>query len=285
MSEPSRLTQFLTEHSWGIRFRVGAYAKLFGGSYKELRTFLLFVGHPRSGHTLISAMLDAHRNVVLGNEVDVLKHVLLGTPRCYLYEQLIRSAEAFTEAGSTWQGYSYAIPGQWQGCYETLRVLGDKQAAATIRKYGGQPDILIKLRQLVGSGIKIKFIHMIRNPFDNIATIWRRQSPAILTLGQCADDHFGRLAAIMRLKYRIPNEDIFDIRLEDLIKKPVESLAALCGFIGVDCPQDYLRDCASIVLDSPRKSSHDAYWPPEMVSSIQQRIGEYPFLNGYSFES
>jgi hypothetical protein len=46
--------------------------------FPDLSTLCLFIGHPRSGHTLGGALLDAHPNAVIAQKLDVLGLVLDG---------------------------------------------------------------------------------------------------------------------------------------------------------------------------------------------------------------
>ncbi|MFX0095289.1 MAG: hypothetical protein ACFFBD_26380, partial [Candidatus Hodarchaeota archaeon] len=41
--------------------------------FKDLRTFILFIGSSRSGSSLVGALLDAHPNVIIAQERNVLK--------------------------------------------------------------------------------------------------------------------------------------------------------------------------------------------------------------------
>lgn len=38
----------------------------------KIHTFVLFVGYPRSGHSLIGSIMDAHPNVIIAHEVKQL---------------------------------------------------------------------------------------------------------------------------------------------------------------------------------------------------------------------
>ena len=37
----------------------------------EVKSFVFFLGHARSGHSIVGSLLDAHPHIVLGHEVDV----------------------------------------------------------------------------------------------------------------------------------------------------------------------------------------------------------------------
>lgn len=38
------------------------------GQFSHIENFCMFIGYPRSGHSLIAALLDAHPEVVMGME-------------------------------------------------------------------------------------------------------------------------------------------------------------------------------------------------------------------------
>ena len=43
--------------------------------YKSIESFIIFVGYPRSGHSLIAALLDAHPEIVISMEWGALSHL------------------------------------------------------------------------------------------------------------------------------------------------------------------------------------------------------------------
>ena len=48
------------------RYRCSKYA----GLLDEVKAFCLFIGYPRSGHSLIGALLDAHESVAMAHELS-----------------------------------------------------------------------------------------------------------------------------------------------------------------------------------------------------------------------
>ncbi|KAL9978240.1 hypothetical protein ACROYT_G015735 [Oculina patagonica] len=68
--------------------------------------------------------------------------------------------------------YSYNVPGAWQGTFNgKLKVIGDKKGGGTTMELTEKPEkfsILKELNETVG--IPLKFLHVIRNPFDVIST-------------------------------------------------------------------------------------------------------------------
>lgn len=87
----------------------------------------MFVGYPRSGHTLISSLLDAHPNAIVANEFDVIgkwkKWDTTKKNKYFLFDQLYKNSKKEAEIGyrsSTVQHrYNYAVPRQWQGTFNS----------------------------------------------------------------------------------------------------------------------------------------------------------------------
>ena len=57
--------------------------------YDQVKTYCMFVGHARSGGSITGALLDAHPNIVLADEMDVLNQVAAGFSRDQIYHMLI----------------------------------------------------------------------------------------------------------------------------------------------------------------------------------------------------
>jgi hypothetical protein len=67
-------------------------------SFDEVERFCLFAGYARSGHSIVGAVLDAHREAVIAHELEVTAPVLAGIGR----DELDRSGFAGTsEARAT----------------------------------------------------------------------------------------------------------------------------------------------------------------------------------------
>src|SRR5512143_1721936 len=57
----------------------------YAGEFLRVERFCLFVGYPRSGHSLVGAFLNAHRHAVVSHELNVGPLVLAGISRDALY--------------------------------------------------------------------------------------------------------------------------------------------------------------------------------------------------------
>src|SRR4051812_27120158 len=71
---------YLTSYCRGRKNR-----KLFDG----VRKYCMFIGYPRSGHSLIGSLLDAHSNAIIAHELDALKFIGAGCDKNQLYQLLL----------------------------------------------------------------------------------------------------------------------------------------------------------------------------------------------------
>jgi hypothetical protein len=240
----------------------------------------MFVGFPRSGHSLVGALLDAHPNIVIAHELHVVKRVCEGLTEREIYLQLLENSMNRAKEGRGTKRYSYEVADQWQGKFQFLRVIGDKQGGGSTRFLGKRPAALERLRSTIT--LKIKFFFALRNPFDNISTISLRNE---LTLDQSIDRYFSLCAMVDEIRKQIPADDLFELRHEALIDDPASLLTDLCQFLGEEATSGYLAACGRIVYKSPHKSRHKIAWSQNLISETNRRIAAYSFLNGYSFEN
>jgi hypothetical protein len=267
----------------GTWLATSAAARRLHGDAEGMAAFVQFVGHPRSGHSLVGALLDAHRHVLVAHELDVLRYVEAGFDRDRLVALILRHQRARVAAGHTsGSGYSYAVPGRWQGRYERLEVVGDKKGGRSTRRLREQPGLLDDLAAAVR--VPVKVIHVVRNPFDNIATMARR-APR-LPLADHVESYFALAATVDAVAARLDPVDLHRVRHEDLVADVVGELAGLCRFLGVDPGADpgYLDACAGIVDPAPHHSRDQIVWPAGMLDDIAERAAPHDWLAGYRYD-
>lgn len=241
--------------------------------------YCMFIGYPRSGSSLVGSLLDAHPDMIIAHELDALQHIEKGISRKMLFSLLIEKSRKFTANRRIWSGYSYEIPNQWNGKYRQLKVIGDKKTGSSTRRLARNPkllDVLFKTLKM-----HIAFIHLTRNPYDNISTMATRNDE---NLAISITKYFRLCRIISAIKEKIDDDHWINVRHEDIIERPRESLIRLCTFLGLNYTEDYLRDCASIIYKSPHKSRLKAPWNHDLIRLVQQEIEKYPLLRGYSFD-
>jgi hypothetical protein len=245
--------------------------------------FCLFIGYHRSGHSIIGALLDAHPDVIIPHEYNALAHIRNGCTRRQLFMGLAAASFKQAHEGRREGRYSYAVPGQWQGKYRSMKVIGDKKGSGTTQLLMQDYSLLQKLRDVVGRELRI--IHVTRNPFDNMAS-QLRYAPHPLSQEQIRrtiEQYFAQADMNERVM-REHGDKTLGFRQEDFIAGPADILRRLCTHLGVDPYDDYIDDCAAIVYASPHKSRTEVEWTPELITEITERIASYNFLEAYSFE-
>ena len=99
--------------------------------YDGVETFVMFIGYPRSRHSLVAAILDAHPHIIVTQSYDVIKHCkeYRSSPQkkyqlFFGIHQQSREIAMFKAHASRIhqlrndQGYYYNVPGSWQGGYQ-----------------------------------------------------------------------------------------------------------------------------------------------------------------------
>jgi hypothetical protein len=173
------------------------------------------------------------------------------------------------------------VPGQWQGEFSRLRVIGDKKAGASTGQLSRDPSLLDRLRETVK--VPLRVVHVVRNPYDNIATMQRRDRwRADRTLESSADLYFELAEAVEALRARVAAEEWIDLVHEDFVDDAEAAVRRLCGFVGLEPAESYVRDCAATVLPSPKRTRDGLPWSPELVESVQARCRAIPVLDRYA---
>jgi hypothetical protein len=255
------------------------------GIFESVKTYCMFAGHARSGGSLVGALLDAHPHVILADEVDVLKYIPAGFTRDQIFRILLERSRfqanrGKTKPGRDGQSYSYQVPGQWQGRFSKLLVIGDRKAGKTAQRLGRDPSLVDKLMKIMGD-VQVKVVHTVRNPYDTLSTMYIRSGRPIPT---GIDLYFSNCAAIRRLQERIPTGDLLSLKHEAFLQNPTGYLKQLCDFLCIPAEPDYIQSCASILYKNPAKSRQKVDWRPEWIQAVKAGMGEFEFLHGYSFE-
>lgn len=253
-----------------------------GADFERVRAYVMFVGQPRTGHSLVGALLDAHPRALIAHELDALKYVEAGYDRRRLFALAVRTQQRRVAAGHQQRiGYKYLVEGQPQGRYERLEVIGDKKGGQSTLRLGRDIGLLDRLQRTVG--VDVFIVQVVRNPFDVIATMHRREPRR--SLPDVVDRFFDQADTSAEVRRRVGEAHFHQLRHEDVVADPRRVLADLCSFVGLDAPAAYLDACASIVFDAPRRTRDDVPWTADLLAEVSQRAAARPDLAAYRFEA
>jgi len=255
-----------------------------GNIFDNVKVFCVFIGHMKSGGSMLSALLDAHPNVVFSDEAKAMDYLKFGFKKDQIFNILLRNSKTESRKGRITArrlgGYSWFVPGQWQGRHQRIDVVGDCTTGATTRNLGRTPELMSNLQETM-MGAQVKFIHVIRNPFDPIAVSMVRGRRSF---ENAAENYFSSCDLLIQLREQIESHALMPVRYDEFVKDPRGRLRAVCKFLGLDVNDEYLTACGNIIhnFDSSRNLVE---WKPDWVASVNDRISKYDFLHGYTFEN
>lgn len=249
-------------------------------TFQNIEKYCIFLGCPRSGHTLVSALMDSHPNMIISNELDALKFFANGFSKQQVYYLILEHSKADAKIDRNIGGYSYKISNQGQASFNQLKVIGDKHAPLTTTRLCMEPTLLESLYNKVG--VPIKFIHVIRNPYDNIKTMATKDFGG-LKLEVAMELYFLLCQGVTSIKERIDPSNILNIRHESLIENSQKVLEEINDFLGVDTPNAYVENGSKIIYNKPHKSRHETKWNEQLINTIRENIDKYDFLKNYEY--
>jgi hypothetical protein len=234
----------------------------------------LFVGHPRSGHSLVGAILDSHPEAAIGHELDMLACWERGSSWPEIGRYVGLNARRAARNRRPQSGYFYSLPGQGETLAPT--VLGDKKGGRTSHYLSQNPGILERFQQ--DAPWPVHLIHVVRDPRDNIATISKRHG---LDVGAAFRSYSYRARAVQDLKSRWPRHRFFELHLEELISRPKEVLTGLCRYLELEPTDAFVEASSRLLFSKPKTTRNEVRWG-ETLQSVEALCGEVDFLTRYS---
>jgi hypothetical protein len=278
-------------------------------------TFVMFIGYPRSGHSIIGSCLDAHQDVIVAHEFNLMTKLMnpellqVYSNRTVLFDALYQNS--FRQSLLGWRspeqnlakkGYTLKISsnGSWQGKFRKLRVIGDKSGGLTTHGYRDSPMKFITAYKELSQIVKmpIKFIHVVRNPYDIIATKLsyrlseKRGRKGNFSASRPMTSPHQIMLAIKSLEVeaKAVQESIDKLQLTtlevhnmDFILRTKRTVLTICEYIGLECSDQYLQLCDDVAYDKPSRSRDSVKWTQTSKRRVDQLIQEYPFFGRYSF--
>jgi hypothetical protein len=256
-------------------------AELHQTLFSKIETFSLFIGYPRSGHSLVGAWLDAHPDMVCAHELNALELLRHSLAREQILCLLLENSRVHAEMGRVWAGYSYRVPGQWQGRFRELRVAGDKKGYGSTLLLQHDSSLIDRLQKVMRA--RVKFLHVVRDPLDNISTALKRNNfggPQD-DLALAIDVYFKAVHTVDAIRQR-SDVDMLDIYHERVIENPERELKRICGFLEIEAPRDYLEACAKTAFQTPHKTRTAVGWTSGLIGSVRERMSRFEFLDIYT---
>ena len=285
------------------------YHHLKESDINDVHSFVLFIGWPRSCHSIIGSMLDAHPNMIVAHEFFLFKKLIeneqLGLNRTRLYEELYRNSfiniqqNGWRDSGHNEKGYTLSIDKSWQGRFTYLKVIGDKSGGISVKMYMKDSDVFKRLYQRLTDTVEvpIKVLQVIRNPLDMIATItlYAGSSVGGRKANATVLQKYKNFALMKISTFKVLNiargivsmiSDVglspLEIHCEDLIADPAKTISKICRFLDVECSADYLQMCVDKTFKNVSESRHLVQWDPQTLPQLIDALRTFPFFEKYN---
>ena len=285
--------------------------KLPSSIINHVKMFVFFLGHEHSGHSIVGSLMDSHPHMVISHEFDLFNRLSGGSlvpTKAEIFNALwMNSKETIINDGvrtKSIKGYTLLVDGLYQGKYmDHIDVIGDKKGYATATLLADQPQIWLASFNIIKSlELPMKVIHVIRNPYDNIATSalfmykqkgesfgeMKRSKKTFKVKSNIIDYEIHMFFALFKQivdakkKY---NLDIIEIHSHELISDPRGTLFKVCNSLEVTCSNNYLEICSKKIFKNISKTRHLIQWTDGQLNTIQWNIDKYNSLKDYNFDS
>lgn len=295
--------------TWKLKLRARAEQWRRRRALAGVRTLVQFVGFPRSGHSLVGALLDAHDEAIVAHELDAMGLFRKGLPVSRLPALMAWNSERFSAHGRCWNGLSYRVPETRAVAAKRPRLVGDKKGDWAARWCAENPALVDAF--IAASPFACKWILVTRHPLDNVATMSLRQSPhydrmridaasgaafgtalakaqeAGTITAEASDDmvadYRALCSAVAGMKARIPAGDWLEIAYEDFAAQPHECLRSLAAFVGLEADSQWLRGASALVRESSRLSRDSIRWQDHQYQALARTAAARDFLAPYAF--
>ena len=286
----------------------------------HVKTFVFFLGSGRSGHSIVGSLMDAHPHVIISHQYNIflnwLKFYHAGNPIWTqtlfnsLYLKSVSDVSGIRNMST--KGYSLKVENLWQGRFDHyIDVIGDKCGGSTTQFYIQNKTLFEKRFNVLKHDLQmpIRVIHVVRNPFDHIATqsfYSSLESKKMasnrkkLKSGESKDvfqlknnDLVKKITLKMLAHYKAAVEmtklfgrkNVLEVHISDLISNPKAILHQIFEFVGVDAMGDFLEVCARKVFKTGSRTRELVVWPALVKEMVEKCMKDYGFLARYSFTS
>lgn len=241
--------------------------------------FLLFLGKGRCGSSLCAGLINCHPNAVVLNQKEFIDFEFQTQKQ--LFDFILESVD---DNQYIWPQYK-KDDHYWIRHYEKLKIIGTKRQGTLVKSFSDfqrLDELKSKLK------IPIKFIHVHRNPYDNIATIFNEtQKPKLVRLGQnmksinrAINYYFSGIEMAHAVMKR---EDSLNVKHEDLVRDTRKTLTNILTFLELPIIESHMEFCESLVWDNPRKTRESVDWTKKQKQKVERSKNSYNFLKPYKW--
>ncbi len=244
--------------------------------YRTLKTYTLFMGCQKSGHSLLGALLDAHADAIVSYQLDSFDLFQKENNRIRFFKALLVDArDTIITAKAEKKPY---VVDSWQGRHRFIRTIGGRQGTIWALQIAKDPTLLDKLKDL--AEVPVRVINVSRNPYDAVASV---SVDNFRMTEEVANVYVTGINAIKKVRERLDPEELLDVRYENLVSRPRDTLQKVCRFLKLEPDDAYLEQCEKVIVKKTTRRRDEAWWEPVAKARLQHCINQTPFLADYTF--
>lgn len=253
-------------------------------NFNQIKTSFIFIGYPRSGHSLVGSIIDASEQAVCSHEVDILYYVESGYQRNQLFCLLIEGSKRFRKKGNHHTGHNYKFPSGFQGKTTQPLVIGDKKGGRSTRRLMKDPSLLQKYSTI--SGHQTQLIHVYRHPLDNLESrIKYRTKVNSKSFAHNEAFFLKKMDQLYQCVGEISNTwPCHHLALEDLVNDPRRTVNRLYEYLGLGLNDQLIGEIENRLDPCYLGAWRAKQWNPKTIDAFHNWVERYPFLNRYSIE-
>lgn len=239
----------------------------------NLRGFITFLAFSGCGHSLVSSILDAHKDIAISREMKILPNIYSGKyGREVAFNAIPMSSRRYTTKGRPHKGSNtyHLVPGQFNGQVSSPLFIGDKNGQGTIAGIVNKEDFLRKVVKAIQ--VPLYFIHIHRNPADLVAhtrkfcTSRSTRKTIIAVAGNCA--RVDKAVTIVSGKF-----NLISIKIEEFVADFDSQMSRLSAFLRLKFTKDYLDSCKKVLIPSALDEKNDIEWSKGCLSLLHTKFG------------
>lgn len=263
-----------------------------------LRSFVMFIGFGRSGHSIVGQIINAHPNALIADEAPIFDELgrspSLEQTIDYLKERdrafalrwfnkdspIHRSAPLSRLFRPRGKRRNFRFPGLYQGFVKLPSVIGNSKAGYTSRHIAQDPDLIPAYEESVG--LPMKFVCIMRNPFDMIASGMRRREASFDDI--CSN--FEEMSDyVQRSLSNLGDRPVLMLRQEDFLSDASAGIDRLFSFLELPVATDFKDIIRGRLFTEPQKSRYGNPAVAENRARVETLIAQHDFFEGYSYDS
>lgn len=251
--------------------------------FESLKSFCILIGYPQNNFLVYGNLLDAHPDIAINHHCSCLElfHRYRASSKEILSSLLCRSRDYLVNGE---KNYIYKVPGWFQKkCNEKkVESIGDCFAEKNlnfIRTAG--TDSLRRIQST--TGVVVRIVHIVRNPFDNITDIAKNKYHG--EIGRAIEEYFELVHTVGTLKVQSWCQ-ILDIHHRPFMNDPMVYLMTICEFLGLKVTNYFLESCAKEVFKVPENllTREALPWKKEQIDKVTAFCKKIHFLKDYRYE-